>query len=285
MATGGFSTYNKSLGHFDSAAIDYTVILFMVLAGTNFTLLYFLLRGKPRQLFQDIEWRAYIGIILGVTLVVVFLGHGFGDFSDSSGASGLSSAVRYGLFQVVSIMTTTGYGTHDFDNWNSFGRGVLLLLMFVGGVAGSTGGGLKVIRWVLLVKIMGLELEQTYRPTVVRPIRLGGRPVEDVDLRKNILVYFSIIMLIFAPSWLFVVGFEPQSTWGDDVQHKLVDSASAVAATLNNIGPGLGTVGATQNYSHFSWPSKLLFTWLMMVGRVEVFAIVVLFLPSFWRSR
>ncbi len=138
---------------------------------------------------------------------------------------------------------------------------------------------------MLLVKIMGLELEQTYHPTVVRPLRLGGKPVEDVDLRKNILVYFSIIMLIFAPSWLFVVGFEPQSTWGDDVQHKLVDGASAVAATLNNIGPGLGTVGATQNYSHFSWPSKLLFTWLMMVGRVEVFAIVVLFLPSFSRSR
>ena len=197
----------------------------------------------------------------------------------------LFHAVRFGLFQVISILTTTGYGTHDFDAWNSFGRGVLFLLMFVGGCAGSTGGGLKVIRHVLFFKILKLEIEQAFHPTVVRPLRLGGRAVEDPDLHKNILVYFCLILIIFVLSWLFIITVEPDVTWGNDSQHKLLDSASAIAAMVNNIGPGLGTVGATQNYGHFSWVAKFHFTWLMMLGRVEVFAIVVLFVPSFWRSR
>jgi trk system potassium uptake protein TrkH len=189
------------------------------------------------------------------------------------------------LFQVVAIITTTGFGTHDFDQWSSFGRGVLFLLMFVGGCAGSTGGGLKVIRHILFLKIMRLEIEQAFHPTVVRPLRLGGKSVDDPDLRKNILVYFGLILVIFVFSWIFVVAVEPDATWGTNIEHKLIDSASGVASTLNNIGPGLGTVGATQNYGHFSPLSKFLFVWLMMIGRIEIFAILVLFMPSFWRNR
>lgn len=293
LATGGFSTYNKSLGHFDISALEYIVTLFMLLAGTNFTLLYLALRGKPNRLWLDAEWRTYFCVIAGVTIFVVGFGMVYGDFDD------LAGAVRYGLFQVVSIVTTTGYGTHDFDQWNSFGRGVLFLLMFVGGCAGSTGGGLKVIRHILFLKILHLETEQAYHPTVVRPLRLGGKPVEDHDLRKNILVYFGIILVLFVFSWIFVVATEPDSTWLQNanggeavsaeaaeraIDHKLIDSASSVAATLNNIGPGLGTVGATKNYGHFSWHSKLLFVWLMMLGRLELFSILVLFSPSFWRT-
>jgi trk system potassium uptake protein TrkH len=197
----------------------------------------------------------------------------------------LPSAIRYGLFQVVSIMTTTGYGTHDFDQWNHLGRCLLLVLMFVGGCAGSTGGGMKVIRWVLLAKILGLELEHAHHPRVVRPLRLGDTVLEDTEMLKNILLYFVVIGVLFVFSWIFVVAVEPDSTWAGKDQHKLIDSASAVAATLNNIGPGLGTVGATQNYGHFGACSKLLFTFLMMLGRVEVFAILVLILPRFWRDR
>lgn len=278
MATGGFSTYNASLGHFDSAFVDYVVTLFMILAGTNFTLLYLLLMRKPRSLLADTEWRAYIGVIAGVTtLVIVFglLNRNFPNFW---------AALQYGLFQVVSIITTTGYGTHDFDKWSSFGRGVLFLLMFVGGCAGSTGGGLKVIRHVLFLKIMRLEIEQAYHPRVVRPLKLGGKPVDDPDLRKNILVYFGLILVIFVFSWLFVITVEPDATWGATSEHKLIDSATGVAATLNNIGPGLGTVGATQNYGHFSPLSKFLYVWLMMIGRLEIFSILVLFVPSFWRN-
>jgi trk system potassium uptake protein TrkH len=279
MATGGFSTYNASVGHFNAPIIEYVVVLFMILAGTNFTLLFYLICLKPRSLLTDIEWRTYTGIIAVVTVLVVLVGYSSDDFGS------LIGALRFGLFQVVSIMTTTGFCTADFDAWNHFGRGVLFMLMFVGGCAGSTGGGLKVIRHVLFVKVLRLEIEQSYHPSVVRPLRLGGKPVEDPELRKNILVYFCLILAIFSFGWMFVILFEPDATWGDTTQHKLLDSASSVAATLNNIGPGLGTVGATQNYSHFSWWSKILFLWLMMIGRLEIFSILVLFVPGFWRSR
>lgn len=327
MATGGFSTYNASVGHFamvpgyNGPLIESTIIVFMILAGSNFMLLYFLLLRQPGHLLVDVEWRTYIAVIALATLAVLGFGIYHHDFDvvmtapsvpieqeggagdvklasgdivppDAAAAEQRSSlrhfgdALRYSLFQVVSIMTTTGYGTHDFDRWNSFARGVLFLLMFVGGCAGSTGGGLKVIRHVLFLKILGLEVEHSFHPSVVRPLRLGGKPVEDQDLRKNILVYFGLILVIFVFSWMLLVTMEPDSTWQSHrIEHKLIDSASGIAATLNNIGPGLGTVGATQNYSHFSWPGKLLFTWLMMLGRLEVFVILVLFLPRFWRTQ
>jgi trk system potassium uptake protein TrkH len=138
---------------------------------------------------------------------------------------------------------------------------------------------------VLFLKIMRLEIEHAYHPSVVRPLRLGGKPVDDPQLRHSILVYFSLILVIFVFSWMFIVTVEPDVTWGATIEHKLIDSATGVAATLNNIGPGLGTVGATQNYGHFSPLTKLLFVWLMMIGRLEIFAILVLFSPGFWRSR
>jgi trk system potassium uptake protein TrkH len=274
----------------------------MILAGTNFTLLYLTLLGGPKRLLRDVEFQTYVGIIAVVTLGVVFFGmqasdQGFGTIADS---------VRYGLFQVVSILTTTGYGTADFDGWNNFSRGILLLLMFVGGCAGSTGGGLKVIRHILFYKILRLEIEKAHRPRVVRFIRIGGTTVEDSNLPHGIVVYFSMILAIFVFSWLLLITFEPSSTWGDSdivvtasgetptdavgermrqntLDEKLLDSASAVAAMLNNIGPGLGVVGATQNYAGFSQGAKLLFVWLMMLGRVEVFSVLVLFFPAFWR--
>lgn len=291
MATGGFSTYDASLGHFGqnpeeypySAAIEMTVLLFMVLAGTNFTLLYLCAVGKATQMLGDIEWRVYIGILVGVSALVMAFGIWYGDFQT------MSEAFRYGGFQVVSIMTTTGFGTHDFDGWNSFGRGVLFLLMFWGGCAGSTGGGLKVIRHVMFLKILWLEIEKAYHPSVVRPLRLGGKALEEQELRHNVVVYFALVLVIFVFSWMTLVAMEPDAPWIDNhpvtLRDKLIDCASAVAATLNNIGPGLGTIGATQNYAHFSWWSKLLLTWLMMLGRLELFVILVLFVPGFWRSR
>lgn len=302
MATGGFSTYNASHGQFDSSIIDYTTILFMILAGTNFTLLYLMLLGGPKRLFRDVEFRTYIGIIVAVTAGVVFFGMRSGDEDFET----FADAVRYGLFQVVSVLTTTGYGTSDFDHWNNFGRGILLLLMFVGGCAGSTGGGMKVIRHVLFYKILRQEIERAHRPRVVRFIRIGGATVDDPNLAHAIVVYFSMILAIFVFSWLLLITFEPNSTWGvtdaamsgsveeggdaaakltrkSTLDEKLLDSASAVAATLNNIGPGLGVVGATQNYAGFSQGGKLLFVWLMMLGRVEVFSVLVLLFPTFWR--
>ena len=143
---------------------------------------------------------------------------------------------------------------------------------------------MKVIRFVLLAKVLRLEMEQAVRPRVVRPLRLAGRPVDDPLLHKNILVYFVLVLVVFVLSWLFVVMVEPSSTWVEHPENKMIDSASIVAATLNNIGPGLGTVGPTRNFGHLSAPVKLLCTWLMMLGRVEVFVILCLFTPRFWRA-
>ena len=290
MATGGFSTLNGSLGGFNSLAMEYTVIMFMILAGTNFTLLYFFCLGKPYRLIKDPEWRTYAGIILLATflVVIVALSANAKSISDFIENNNFESVFRNGLFQVVSILTTTGYGTDDFDSWNNFSRALLVFLMFVGGCAGSTGGGMKVIRHILFVKILRREIERSFHPSVVRHIRLGGESIADPDLARNILVYFGLIVFIFTTSWLVLIGIEPDTTWTDvgmPISNKLIDCAGAVAATLHNIGPGLGIIGTTENYAIFTAPTKLLFTFLMMLGRLELFVILVLVSPSFWRTR
>ena len=285
MATGGFSTYNSSIGHFvqegqNGRAIEYVVILFMILAGANFTLLYFVIAGNPMALLKDLEFRTYVWVIGVVAVAIIIFGvsHGDADFSTAE------ESFRNGLFQVVSIITTTGYGTANFDQWNDFSRAMLLLLMFIGGCAGSTGGGMKVIRHILFVKILGMEITHAYQPKQVQLLKISGKTADDQTLRHLILVYFGLIALLFVFGFLFIMMFEPNLTWGADPSNKLIDSASAVAATLNNIGPGLGVVGATENYSNFSFLSKSMFVWLMMLGRLEIFPILVLLAPRFWRD-
>jgi len=315
LATGGFSTYNTSVGYFamhpeqyDAPWIEMVILIFMILGGTNFTLLYFVVIGRWMRLLSDTEWRTYMAIIVVASVAIMVYGIVSNDFTPvgkAEVASGsavapkdpvqpplsqqIGPAARYSSFQVVSILTTTGFATHDFNRWDHFSRGLLFLLMFVGGCAGSTAGGLKVIRHVMFVKILRLEIEQAYRPSVVRPLRIGGQPVEDRDLRKNIMVYFCLVLTIFTFSWVFLITVEPDATWetgreSSNVENKLIDSATAIASTLNNVGPGLGTIGATENFAHFSQPSKLLFVLLMMLGRLEIFPILVLMVPRFWRS-
>jgi len=317
MATGGFSTKNASLGGFHSPLIEVTVMLFMIAAGTNFSLYYLVvLKGRHHlhgsswwsrftPLFQDVEFRAYIAILLLATAVLT------ADLLWIEHYGSLLEALRYSSFQVVSIMTTTGYGTADFVQWSEFAKGLLLLLMFVGGCAGSTAGGLKVIRFVLFAKIVGLEIEHAFRPNVVRPLRVAGVTVDN-SLRHEVVVYFSLILMVFISSWMTLAAIEPDDQWHnvdvveeiasdelgteefqevetlEDVQsrkaEKLLDCASAVASTLNNIGPGLGVLGPTSNYSGFSSAGKLLLTLLMLLGRLELFAVLVLFVPAFWKS-
>jgi len=287
MATGGFSTYNASLGHFvannpeQGKWIEYVVIVFMVFAGANFTLLFLVLVGKPVALFRDLEFQTYVAIIGIVTAAVI----GFGVYAGDADFDTWEHGLRNGLFQVVSVMTTTGFGTADFDQWNNIGRMLLLMLMFVGGCAGSTGGGMKVIRHVLFYKIMRMEVEHSFHPKEVKLLKVQGKPADDQRLRHSILVYFGLVTSLFVFGFAFLVMFESDLTWGSNPSNKLIDSASAVAATLNNIGPGLGVVGATENYSNFSCVSKSLFIWLMMLGRLEVLPILVLFSPRFWRDQ
>ncbi|MCO6044221.1 TrkH family potassium uptake protein [Aeoliella sp. ICT_H6.2] len=291
MATGGFSTYNDSVAAFDSALVDYTITVFMIIAGMNFTLIYLVLVGRWSAMWKDIEWRAYLTGMAVVIAAIMAMSIGtYHEFDPNDKLPWLTEfrvAFRYVSFQVVSIMTTTGFGTHNFDTWHQLARALLFLLMFVGGCAGSTGGGIKVIRHVLFVKILGMEIERSYHPTVVRPLKLGDNVTTDAELRSQILLYFGLVTFIFMLSWITLVAIEPESTWtevGQPVDNKLIDCASAVAATMNNIGPGLGTVGAKQNYANFEPLSKLLFIFLMTLGRLELFAVLVLLLPGFWRS-
>jgi len=281
IATGGFSTHNKSVEFFGSVGVEMTIALFMIIACTNFTLLYFLVIWKPGKLLADVEFRIYLIVMFTVTALVVGTELYGGYFTD------LGSGLRYGIFQVVSIQTNTGFGTHNFDQWSSFSRALLLVLMFVGGCAGSTSCSIKVIRHILFFKILGLEIEQVFHPTVVRHVKLGEKTLPDPEVRKNVTLYFGVITLIFVVGWLLLVALEPDSTWteaGLPVREKLIDCASAVAATLNGVGPGLGIVGESENYSHFHGLSKFVLTWLMLLGRLEVFVLLVLFVPRFWRS-
>ena len=302
VATGGFSTFDKSIEAFRSVSVEMTIAVFMILACTNFTLLYYLVLMKPGKLLADVEFRTYLIIMAVVTVAVIVALWSLGGV-DCQGRPiqySLGASCRYGVFQVVSIQTNTGFGTHDFDQWNGFSRGVLVWLMFIGGCAGSTSCSVKVIRHILFVKIIWLELERVFRPSVVRHIRLGGKPLEDPDLRHNVLVYFGIILLIFVVAWLALIMIEPDSTWVEasrsspecrlpgkcrPEREKLTDCASAVAATLNGVGPGLGIVGESKNYARFHAGSKFVLIWMMLLGRLEVFVILVLFVPRFWRSQ
>lgn len=291
LATGGFSTYNKSLGHFNSVLIEVTTILGMLMAGTNFSLYYLVFRKRGRNedrrirkrlapLFRDPEFRVYLLILLCSTVTLTF------SLMKNSLYDSWFESLRHASFLSVAIMTTTGYGTENFQEWSEFSKGLFLLLMFVGGCAGSTAGGMKVIRFILFGKIVKLEVEQSFRPNVVRPLKIFGNSV-DKALRHEVMVYFSLVLLIFISSWMTLSVIEPDSQWVDEGQdtraEKLLDCASAVASTINNIGPGLGVLGPAENYSSFSSAGKMLLTLLMLLGRLEIFAILVLFFPSFWR--
>jgi trk system potassium uptake protein TrkH len=291
MATGGFSTFNRGVGHFRSPSVEFTIVAMMVIAGSNFALFDAILKnggGENRRLrdrfaplVRDQEWRLYLTILIAATATIAASLYRQGVYDR------LSTAARHASFNVVSIMTTTGFGTEDFTQWTEFSKAVLVMLMFVGGCAGSTAGGVKVVRLLLLFKILWIELERAFRPNVVRPLRIGNTTL-DKHVRQDVPIYFGLIMVVFSLSWLLLVGIEADHHWNVPGQHstaeKLFDSATAVATTLNNVGPGMGMVGPHSNFVFFSPASKLLLTLLMVLGRLEMFAILVLLLPSFWRS-
>ena len=265
LATGGFSTRNASIGAFDSVAIDLIVVFFMLLAGINFSLYYGLLsRRSWRGMLRDPELRVYLWLILVATIVIAAalteMGRPF------------FTALRQSLFQVVSIHTTTGFGTDNFDVYPPLARLLLVSLMFVGGCAGSTGGGMKVIRFMILWKAIYAELYRTFRPQAVLSIKVGGNHVSG-DHVRTVLGFFAAGMGAFLFGSLFVTLF------GID----LVTSVTAVSASLFNIGPGLGQVGSIENYGWMPQPVQLVLSLLMILGRLELFTILVLLLPPFWR--
>lgn len=279
LATGGFSTRDESMAAFPSPAIQSVVILFMLLAGINFGLYYQLLHRNWRSVRKDPELRVYLMILLVATVIVtgsLYVGAS-GQTHDGGAQPSFAKTLRDGLFQVVSIQTTTGFSTADFDQWGFAAKATLLTLMFIGGMAGSTGGGIKVARIIIAAKVIIAEIERVYRPNVIRPVKIG-RSTIDADLKQNTLVYLLGIALLFGAGTGAIMVLEN----GNDID--IATAATASVATLNNIGPGLARVGATQNYAWFTAETKILLSLLMLLGRLELFTIVALLTPRFWRE-
>lgn len=280
MATGGFSTKNGSIGQFDSAYVDWVITIFMYLAGINFALHFRLLRGKKITVLRDTEFRVYTGIMLAATALITFsiwtpsvnmLPNLQAD-GVLGGYASLLEALRYGAFQATSIITTTGFATADYEIWPPLAIGVLFLCFFIGGMAGSTGGGVKVVRHVLMVKNSFKEIKQLIHPQAVMALRLNGRVVPP-DVMKNALSFIVLYLGMIGLGTLLMTFF------GMDI----LTSFGATLSSLGNIGPAFGTLGPAENYAHVPAIGKWVLSLLMMAGRLEIFTVVILFVPAFWK--
>ncbi|MDT8443385.1 MAG: TrkH family potassium uptake protein [Desulfuromonadales bacterium] len=266
MATGGFSTRNASIAAYGSAYIEWVITLFMFLAGINFSLHYLALRGKIGDFIRNEELRFYSGLVLFGTISITLLNMGstYPDFLDN---------LRFSAFQVVSIMTTTGFGTADYELWPVLCQYLLVFAMFIGGCAGSTGGGMKVARILLLFKHAHVQVFRLIHPRAVRLVKLGARPV-DKEVMQSILGFFALYLGVFVAASFIMAG----------VGMDLPSAGASVIATLSNIGPGLGSVGPVDNFAHVPAFGKLVLAFCMLLGRLELFTVLVLVFPSFWRK-
>ncbi len=266
MATGGYSTKQASIAYWDSPYIHYVIIVFMFLAGTNFTLSYYGFHFRFRKVFRNEEFLFYIG---GVILFTLFITLGLSMTTDNV----FEVSFRNSLFQVVSILTTTGYVTDDYLLWKPVLMMLIFLLMFVGGSAGSTGGGPKVMRIMILIKNSTQELKRLIHPNAVIPVRMNKNAVSN-EVVSNVLAFIAFYLIIAFSSTIIM------SAMGNDFE----SSIGAVAATLGNIGPGIGAVGPVENFSEIADAGKWFLSFLMMVGRLELFTVIVLFSPAFWKE-
>ncbi|MDR3108595.1 MAG: TrkH family potassium uptake protein [Planctomycetaceae bacterium] len=307
IATGGFSTRNASAGFFAAngyryaAAIEWVMILFMFISSCNFTLLYFVCIGRPLYLLRDVEWRSFVFIITVTVIIVFVFGLLNGDFntydtnmlslSDATindshlhGQQSVLQSLRTAAFQVVSIITTTGLLTNDYSFWHPVSYALLILIMFIGGCTGSTAGGVKVIRYVIATRIIGQEIERSYRPNIVRPLMINGDAI-DQNIVYNVLVFFITAAFFMVTSTIIILFIEPASLWktggaGQEAAYCI----STVTSMMNNVGPSFGVIGTGGSYAAFSDVSKIIFTWLMILGRLEFFIVLSLFQPGFWNS-
>ena len=255
----------RDITHYDSAYIDTVITVFMILFGVNFNLYYLILLGKGLEALKSEELRWYLGVVFFSAITIALnLGRTFGGFLQN---------LRYSFFQVASIISTTGFGTADFNLWPTYSKWLLVLLMFFGACAGSTGGGLKCSRILILAKSIRLELRKQLRPHSVNIERLEGKPINDSTIHST-LVFFACYL------FLFFLGTAIVSTDGFD----LTTTFSSVVACLSNIGPGLELVGPMGSYIMFSPLSKIVLSLCMLLGRLEIFPILMLFSPRVWRK-
>lgn len=266
VGTGGFATKNNSIAFYDSTYIHVVLSIFMILSGVNFSLYYSAFRGRIKDFYKDEELRLYLGIILFSTLAIG-LNLAITSYSNSE------IALRDSFFQVSSIISTTGYTTVDFENWPSFSQAILIILMFIGGSAGSTAGGIKIARVLVMFKLIKREVIKIFHPRAMIPIKNSGKPITNETI-SGIYSYISLYIVLFIVSTLLV------TLEGVD----LGSAASTVLATLGNIGIGKGFAGFTSEFGDYHQLTKLLFSLLMLLGRLELFTIIALFAPKNWRG-
>jgi len=260
MPTGGFSTKNQGIAAFDSVRIEAIILVFMTLAGASFTLHYQALKGKNLYFFNS-EFRSYLSI-LGIFSLIIFV------IRISSTETGLTvfAALRQSVFQVVSIATTTGYATADFDLWPAAAKQLILVLMFIGGCVGSTGGSIKVMRILILIKALLRELYQTVKPRTIKVIKLDGRTITD----DTVMSIFCFVLFFFA---IFIVGSVFLTFTGMD----MVSAISGAATALGNVGPGLGAVGPSSTFADLSPFAKWTLAVMMLLGRLELYTVLAVF--------
>jgi len=267
LGTGGFSIKNASIGAYNSVYFDTVITIFMILSGVNFALYYQAFKKKsPVEFFKDKEFKVYLSIIAVYIFVITINIHGrvFNSIQES---------FRYASFQVASIITTTGYTTANFDLWPDLSRALILSLMFIGACAGSTGGSMKVIRILLIFKYVQREINSLIHPKAVKAIKIGDMPVQGSVL-SNVMGFTVLYMAIFILATLLIL------TQNLD----LISAAAAVAATLGNIGPGLGLVGPSSTYATLSDFTKIILSFCMILGRLEIYTVISLLFPQSWKK-
>ena len=272
MATGGFSTKNGSVGQYGSAYVEWVIIIFMTLAGINFALHFRMLIGQFKAVWKDVEIKVYLSIIVVSSALMVYAIWSPNETSDFLTYDRLGEAIRQAAFQSVAIITTTGFGTDDYELWPYLAMCVIFLLFLSGGMAGSTGGGVKVIRHILLFKNAHTEIKKLIHPNAVIPIRMNGQVVSQ-DIIRNVLSFFFLYLALIGLGTLIMTLME-------------LDVWSAFTVTISsvgNVGPAFGDFGPTETYAPIPAAGKWVLSILMMAGRLELFTVLILFSPAFWR--
>ena len=280
MSTGGFSTKNSSIAYWNNMpVIQYIIIVFMFIAGTNFVLTYFALKGKIRKIFQNEEFKYYFTGSIAMTIILAIIIQYFQTPGIESSIEhpmpwgSFESSFRHAGFQVLAILTTTGFVSADYTTWNSLGTMLIFSLFFIGGSAGSTSGGVKIVRHIIMIKSSILEFKKLLHPNAIIPVRYDKKGVSRIII-FNILSFFVLYMLIFISSSVIL------SFMGLDFESAI----SAAASSLGNVGPALGSLGPVNNYSDLSVAAKMFCSFLMLIGRLELFTVLILFTPFFWKK-
>ncbi len=277
MATGGFSTKNASILYWDdNPFIQYVITIFMFLAGTNFALNYFALRGQFKKMWNNEEFRLYTKVTVIITLIVTL------SIVLFTGTSEVEYAFRQSIFQVISIITTTGFVSADYTSWSPFVTLVFFLLFFTGGSAGSTAGGVKIVRHALIFKNSVLEMKRLIHPRAVIPVRFNGKAVAP-DIISKVLAFFLLYIIIWGTASV-IMGLILSIDGGESREQIFETSMGAVIACLGNIGPAIGDVGPVDNFAHLPKVAKWFLSFLMILGRLEIFTVLVLFSPYFWKE-